>query len=489
MMKKILAALFFLLPAIAQAQIVGTLPFQLQNGTTADATQVMADFNKILGDVNINAAKNGVNTDITALNALVTPITPAQGGSTVYFASTSGGSANAQTVASPSPVGFTLAVGKRVTFIAGFTNTGALTLNVNSTGATAVNRMTSAGPLALIGGEVVANNYIEAVYDGTRFVLYTNALSGGMMTGGYTTLAGAATTDLGTIPGHNVVITGTATITSFGSSAITTYPLYNLIFAGASVLTHNGTSLILPGGANITTANNDTAVAAYNGSGNWQLISYTKVSGAAVATAVPTRQPFTSGSALTYTTPANVRYLHIRMVGAGGGGGGSGNTGGSGGTGVATTFSTFTANGGAGGGGGAVSTNGGGAGGTATGCTINLTGSEGSDTANNSGTLSLGGSGGGSAFFGGGGAAITTSGTGFGGVANTGGGAGGGPFSATTPGGGGGGGGGSCEGWINSPAASYSYTVGTGGTAGAAGTSGNAGGVGGTGYIIVEEFY
>ena len=67
-MKKILAALLILLPAVAQAQIVGTLPFQLQNGTTADATQVMADFNKILNDVNANAAKNGINTDITALD-------------------------------------------------------------------------------------------------------------------------------------------------------------------------------------------------------------------------------------------------------------------------------------------------------------------------------------------------------------------------------------------------------------------------------------
>ena len=156
MMKKVLALLAILLPSVAHAQIVGTLPFQLQNGTTADATQVMADFNKILTDVNTNGAKNGVNTDITALNALVTPITPAQGGTTVYFASTSGGSANAQTVASPTPTGFTLAVGKRVTFIAGFTNSGPLTVAPGGGSGIPVLNDTSTGPVPLTGGEVVA---------------------------------------------------------------------------------------------------------------------------------------------------------------------------------------------------------------------------------------------------------------------------------------------------------------------------------------------
>lgn len=487
-MKKVLALLAILLPSVAHAQIVGTLPFQLQNGTTADATQVMADFNKILTDVNTNGAKNGVNTDITALNALVTPITPAQGGTTVYFASTSGGSANAQTVASPTPTGFTLAVGKRVTFIAGFTNTGAMTLNVNSTGATNVFRMTPAGPVALLGGEVIGGNYIEAVYDGTQYQLYTDTMQRGGF-GTLTTLASAGTTDLGTIASHNVSITGTTTITAFGSSAQVGLPNYKIQFTGALTLTYNATSLILPGAANITTAAGDTAEVQYLGSGNWRVTNYVKANGSAIAGVVPTLQTFTSGSG-TYTRPANVRYLHIRMVGGGGGGGGTGTGAGAGGTGTNTTFSTFTASGGSGGAGGGSSVNGGGAGGAASGCTINLTGAKGNDTvAVSGGSSSIGGMGGGSAFFGGAGPSISTSGSGIAGAANTGGGAGGAPFSATNPGGGGGGGGGSCEGWINAPASTYSYVVGAGGTAGAVGTGGNTGGVGGSGYIIVEEYY
>lgn len=284
-MKKILALLLALFPAVASAQIVGTLPFQLQNGTTADATQVMADFNKILNDVNANAAKNGVNTDITALTALTTPITPAQGGTSVYFASTSGGSANAQTVASPTPTGFTLAVGKRVTFIAGFTNTGAMTLNVNSSGATNVYKPTPSGPVALTGGEVIAGNYIEAVFDGTQFQLYTDAsVDGGY--GAVTVLASATTTDLGTIPSHNVSISGTTTITSFGSSASTVYPQYRIVFSGALLLTHSS-ALQLPGSGDITTAAGDVAFATYLGSGNWRVSPYQKVNGTAVVNPTP----------------------------------------------------------------------------------------------------------------------------------------------------------------------------------------------------------
>lgn len=39
--------------------IIGALPVTLQNGTTADATQVMADFNFIVNQVNANAVQSG----------------------------------------------------------------------------------------------------------------------------------------------------------------------------------------------------------------------------------------------------------------------------------------------------------------------------------------------------------------------------------------------------------------------------------------------
>lgn len=60
--------------------IIGALPVTLQNGTTADATDVMSDLNKIRNDTNANAAANGANNDITSLSALTTPLSVAQGG-------------------------------------------------------------------------------------------------------------------------------------------------------------------------------------------------------------------------------------------------------------------------------------------------------------------------------------------------------------------------------------------------------------------------
>lgn len=60
--------------------IISALPFTLTNGTTADATQVMANFNQIVNNVNANGAHSGANADITSLSAISTPLSVAQGG-------------------------------------------------------------------------------------------------------------------------------------------------------------------------------------------------------------------------------------------------------------------------------------------------------------------------------------------------------------------------------------------------------------------------
>lgn len=105
-----------------------------------------------------------------------------------------------------------------------------------------------------------------------------------------TTIASATTTTL-TTAANIWLISGVTTITGFGSSASATYPLYFVRFSGILTLTHNGTSLILPGSANITTANGDTAVLQYLGSGNWKCRSYHKVNGKSVTAIVNTDLP------------------------------------------------------------------------------------------------------------------------------------------------------------------------------------------------------
>lgn len=312
MKKLFLALLFFLgLQHAALAASCSSYPFTLQNNTTADATQVMANFTQVRNCVINNAAGSGVNTDITSITGLTTPLSVPQGGTPVFIGGTSAGTANAQTVASTSPIGYALTSGYRVTFTVGvgLTNTGAVTLNVNSTGATAVRKLGRAGLEVLTGGEMAAGNIVEAIYNGMFFVLLSNPF---FDIGPLTNILSAGTTDLGTVPSHNALITSTNTITAFGSSASTNEPIYLIKFNNALTLTYNATSLIIPGAASITTAANDTAVVEYLGSGNWQVLSYTKASGAGIVAITPQ----CGARALTVANNAGTPNTHIDMAAA-----------------------------------------------------------------------------------------------------------------------------------------------------------------------------
>lgn len=208
-----------------------------------------------------------------------------------------------------------------------------------------------------------------------------------------------------------------------------------------------------------------------------------------------TRQILTSGSG-TYTTPAGVLYLQVRMVGGGGGGVGSGTGAGTAsGNGGDTTFgsSLLTAGGGLGGS-WASGPNAGGSATIAAGPTgIALAGSYGDPLNDGQGTSQrpAGGSGGTSPF-GGAGAGGQVTQAGFAGITNTGsGGGGGGGISSASEvvTGQGGGAGGYIDALISTPSATYAYAIGVAGSAGGAGTGGRAGAAGGSGIIIVDEFY
>lgn len=244
-------------------EITASLPI---TGVKAMAAALPMGGNRIVNMADPAAAQDAVTRAYADANyaALAT--------GTTYVGGTSTGTANAQVLATLVPTGFTLVAGKRIVFIPGFTNTAATTMTANALAAKNIFKMGPAGAIALSGGEIGASQLTELIYDGTQFILSTNAVT---ETGPVTTLASAATTDLGTIPSRNVSITGVVTITSLGSTAQTAFPLYFLTFAGALTLTYNATSLILPGAANITTAAGDTAIAIYLGAGNWQVIVYT----------------------------------------------------------------------------------------------------------------------------------------------------------------------------------------------------------------------
>jgi hypothetical protein len=209
----------------------------------------------------------------------------------------------------------------------------------------------------------------------------------------------------------------------------------------------------------------------------------------ATCTSVSTRQILTSGSG-TYTTPANARQLRIRMVGGGGGGAGTSSSARFVGTnGSDTVFNGVHAAGGV-----AATSIGGAQGGYSTtpgtGSASYRAAGGGGGSGAIGGVSSAAGSGGqgGNSVFGAGPPGGISTGNGVSAAANTGaGGSGSGNSFGAVITSGGGQAGEYVELIINSPSATYTYTIGAGGTGGTGGTE--IGGNGGSGIIIVEEFY
>jgi hypothetical protein len=110
--------------------------------------------------------------------ALACPPAAAQFPDQGTWGGTSGGSANAQTITIGNWTSNKAGVPLR--FIPGAANTGAATLNVSGVGAVALRKQTSAGIVALVGGELQTGQIYVVTFDGTFFQLQ-NASTGGLI--------------------------------------------------------------------------------------------------------------------------------------------------------------------------------------------------------------------------------------------------------------------------------------------------------------------
>lgn len=135
----------------------------------------------------------------------------------------------------------------------------------------------ASNPITPTGGEKIAGDTAAGITGGMLSQDIANLFKG---TKG-ADIASATTTDIGAATGVFVHITGTVTITGLGTVAAGAMRLAT--FDGILILTHNGTSLILPTGANITTAAGDSALFLSEGSGNWRCLGYWRKSGASLA--------------------------------------------------------------------------------------------------------------------------------------------------------------------------------------------------------------
>lgn len=124
---------------------------------------------------------------------------------------------------------------------------------------------------------VAAGDRAIVRYDGSSVwrVLVFTRLDGQPLPTGQTTLASAATVDLGSVREQSITISGTTTITSFGTSAATGTVKFCTL-SGAILLT-NGANLVLPNGVNIQGASGDSFIARYEGSSVWRVLNYSRV--------------------------------------------------------------------------------------------------------------------------------------------------------------------------------------------------------------------
>jgi hypothetical protein len=151
-------------------------------------------------------------------------------------------------------------------------NTGPSTINVNGAG---VQPILNPNGTQLGANQLLANQFVSIISINGTWQLYGGSGTGVNVGtfGAEVPLTSAATTDLGSVPGHNVQITGTTPITSFGTSAQQVAPIYIGRFTNTLTLT-NSASLILPTGNNILTGNGDAFIAEFLGAGNWKVLFY-----------------------------------------------------------------------------------------------------------------------------------------------------------------------------------------------------------------------
>jgi hypothetical protein len=367
-LKATLSAIMLALSYIsASAGVPCSVPYTLTNGTTANATQVMANYQALITCLG-NAAAAGSNSDITALLALSTPLTPSQGGSTVYYASTTATlSSNAITITATIPSNVSLTQGVTVVALISGTNTGATTLTVGSLATKNVYKLAYNGPSVLTGNEIQSNQIAIFTYDGTQWELMNPAQEQGGSSG-QCTIASASTMDLNTCGSHFVVVTGSTTITNLGNSLAgnTANPRWFVRFLSNLTITANssncattGGCIYTPGGTNISvqgsTQGGDSMTLVYlgqgsnggTGAGDWLVEQYSHTATGIGRLVAGSPQVFTSSG--TYTPTAGMIYADVECMGPGGGGGGAASTSsaqaaaGSGGASGAYTRGIFTA--------------------------------------------------------------------------------------------------------------------------------------------------
>lgn len=187
------------------------------------------------------------------------------------------------------------------------TITASATLNINGVGALTLKKSIGGALVALVQNDLIAGVPARiTLYDATTPVLMNpQTYSHGA------DVASAGTINLDTATGDCVDVTGTTTITAV---TLSEGRCCTVRFTGALTLT-NGASLVLPGGASITTVAGDYAIFRGYASGVVRCVTYTTSAGGS-AQRILTRTASTSGTAVSFTgIPSWARRITLNLEG------------------------------------------------------------------------------------------------------------------------------------------------------------------------------
>ncbi len=170
--------------------------------------------------------------------------------------------------------------------------------------------LATGGPITGSGTVDVPAAAVSDVLTGTDTAKgVTSSALAGLWTKG-ADIASAATLTIPSTGGGYFKVTGTTTVTAISGDLLAGRRVC-LHFAGALTLTHNATSLILPTGANITTAAGDVAefVCIDATSHYWRCISYTRADGTPLVGGGIFTKPYTSADQ-TITSAGALTLAH-----------------------------------------------------------------------------------------------------------------------------------------------------------------------------------
>lgn len=208
-----------------------------------------------------------------AAEASAAGVTSIVGSISYLWAGTATGAANTL-VLTPVPPMASYAVGHKLRFLVGTTNTGAVTMDTdNALGSTTIKKSIGGALVALAPGDLIAGTIAE--------IEYVSALAGYQLINPPTysqgsDVASATTVNLDTTNGDYVSITGTTTITGI---TLAQGRERTVTFAGSLTLTHGAGLILKNKGSNILTAAGDSAVFRGEAAGVVRMVSYERASG------------------------------------------------------------------------------------------------------------------------------------------------------------------------------------------------------------------